>query len=65
MGLVGELVEHSLAEPCVGEDLWPLGEGQVGGDDDRGFFGSLGDDLKEQLSCDFSQGDIAEFIDDD
>lgn len=49
MGLVGEPVEHGLAEPCVGEDLWPLREGQVGGDDNGCFFGSLGNDLEEQF----------------
>jgi hypothetical protein len=37
-----EPIEHGLTEPCVGEDLGPLGEGQVGGDDDSGLYGSLG-----------------------
>jgi hypothetical protein len=63
--LVGEPIEQGLAEPGVGEDLRPLGEGQVGGYDDGGLFGSLCDHLEEQLGGDFGQRDIAEFIDDD
>ena len=62
--LVGEAIEHGLAEPCVREDLGPLEEGQVGGDDDSGLLGSLGDDLEERLSCHFGQRNVAEFIDD-
>jgi hypothetical protein len=49
----------------VGEDLWPLGEGQVGGDDDGGLFGSLCDDLEQQLGGDLGQRNVAEFIDND
>jgi hypothetical protein len=63
--LVGEPIEHGLAEPGVGEDLRPLGEGQVGCYDDRSLFGSLRDHLEEQLGSDFGQRDITEFIDDD
>ena len=54
--LVGEPVEHGLAEPCVGEDLRPLGVGQVSGDDDSGLFGSLRDHLEEQFGGDFGEG---------
>jgi hypothetical protein len=63
--LIGEPIEHSLAEPCVGEDLGPLGEGQVGGDDDGGLLGSLCDDLEQQLGSDLGQWNVAKFIDDD
>ena len=45
--LIGKPVKHGLAEPGVGEDLGPLGEGQVGGHDDGGLFRPLGDDLEE------------------
>jgi hypothetical protein len=61
--LVGEPIEHCLAEPCVGEDLGPLGEGQVGGDDDGGLLGSLCDDLEQQLGGDLGQWNVAKFID--
>ena len=45
----------------AGQRLWCV----VGGDDDSGLFGSLCDDLEEQLGGDFCQGNIAEFINDD
>jgi len=63
--LVGEPVEHGLAEPGVGKDLRPLGEGQVGGDDHGGLFRPLGDDLEEQFGGHFCQRHITEFIDND
>jgi hypothetical protein len=63
--LVGEPVEYSLAEPCVAEDLGPLREGHIGGDDDGGLFGSLGDGLEEQFGGDFGERNVAEFIDED
>lgn len=65
MGLVGEPVEDSLAQPGVGKDLWPLRERQVGGDDHGGLFGPVGDDLEEQFGGHLGQRDIAEFVDDD
>ena len=65
MRLIGKSIEHGLAEPCLGEDLRPLREGQVGGHDDSGLFGSLGDHLEEQLGSDFGKRNIAELIDDD
>ena len=65
MGLVCESIEHGLAEPCIGEHLGPLREGQVGGDDDGCLLGSFSDNLEEQLSGDLGQRHIAQFIDDD
>ena len=42
-----------------------LREGQVGSHDHGSFFGSFGDDLEEQFGGHLSQGDIAQFIDND
>jgi hypothetical protein len=56
VGLVGQAIEHGLAEPGDGEDLWPLGEGQVGGHDEGSPFGAFGDDLEEQLCGDLASG---------
>jgi hypothetical protein len=63
--LIGEPIAHYLAEPSVGEDLRPLREGQVGGHDDGGLLGPLGDNLEERFGSDFGKRDIAEFVDDD
>ena len=56
VGLIGEPVEHGLAEPGIGKDLWPFGEGQVGGHDNGRFLRPLGDDLEEQLGGNLGQG---------
>jgi hypothetical protein len=63
--LIGEMFEHNLAEPGVGEDLWPLGEWQVGADDDGGFSCPLADDPEEHFGGDLRQQHSSKFIDHD
>ena len=65
MCLIGKPVEQGLAETGVGEDARPLGEGQVGGHDDSGFFRPFGDDLEEQFGGNLRQWYVTQFIDDD
>ena len=43
----------------------PFGEGKVSGQDDGGFFGPFGHDLKQEFSAHFSQWHIADFIEGD
>src|SRR5271166_1620011 len=49
VSLVGESIEHGLAEPSIGKHLWPLRERQIGGHDNGRFFRPFGNDLKEKL----------------
>ena len=49
MGLIGEPIEHRLAQPGIGKDLRPFGERQVGRHDNGCFFRPLSDDLEEQF----------------
>ncbi len=56
-------VQQRLAEAGIGDHLGPLGKGQVGGQDDGGLFGSLGDDLKEELGAKLGHRHIADFVD--
>ena len=42
MSAIGDSIDECLAEPSVGDHLGPFGEGQVGGQDDGGFFGPFG-----------------------
>src|SRR5664280_2033976 len=49
----------------VVEDLRPMLEGLVGGDDQRAAFVAMADDLEEQIRTDFIKGQIAEFVADD
>ena len=46
---VGEPVDQRLTETRVRQDLPPFGEWQVGGDDDRGPLGAIGDHLEQEL----------------
>src|SRR3954453_21673951 len=62
---VGEAVNDGLGEPGVGEDLGPLAEGRVGGDDKRSAFVALGEDLEDELGGAVGQREIAELVNDD
>ena len=62
---VGQPVDQRLTQPRVGEDLPPLGERQVGGDDDRGPLGAIGDHLEQQLGADLGERHVAELVDAD
>jgi hypothetical protein len=55
VGAVGDAVEQRLAEAGVGDDLGPLGEGQIGGQDHGGFLGAFGDHLEQELRADLGQ----------
>ena len=46
---VSEAVQECAGEPLRAEDLGPLGEWQVGGDQDRPSLVALAEDLKEEL----------------
>ena len=59
---VGESVNHGLGEPGVGEDLGPLAEWQVGGDDQAAAFVAFGEDLEDELGGAVGQGEVAQFV---
>jgi hypothetical protein len=60
--LVGEAVDDCLGEPRVVENLGPLAEGQVGGDDQRAAFVAFGEDLEDELGGAVGEGEVAEFV---
>jgi hypothetical protein len=43
----------------------PFAESEIGGDDDRGAFVELADEMEEELAAGLGEGQIAEFIEDD
>jgi hypothetical protein len=49
----------------VGEDLGPLAERQVGGDDQRAAFVALGEDLEDEFGSAVGQREVSEFVKDD
>ena len=62
---MGQAVQESAGEPLGAEDLCPLVEGQVGGDEDRSSLVALAEDLEQQLCAGLGQRDEAEFVDDE
>jgi hypothetical protein len=59
---VGEAVDDGLREPGVGEDLRPLAEREVGGDDQRAAFVALAEDLEDEFGGAVGQREVAEFV---
>ena len=63
--MVGQAVQESAGEPLGAEDLGPLVEGQVGGEEDRSSLIALAEDLEQQLCAGLGQRDEAELVDDE
>ena len=62
---MGQAIEHGGGHLGVAEDLRPIGEGEVGGDQQGGVFVELADQVEEQLSAGLTERQVAEFVDDD
>ena len=61
---MSEAVQQGSGESLRAEDLRPLIEGQVGGDEDRPSLVSLAEDLEEELGAGLGERYEAELIDD-
>lgn len=61
---MGGPVQEVCGHLCVIEYLGPFAEREVGGDDQRGPFVQLRDQVKEQLAAAFAERQIPEFIED-
>ena len=59
-----EAVERRRGELLIAEDLHPLAEGEVGGDDRRAPLVAVGEQVEEQFSAGPLEGHEAEFVDD-
>ena len=62
--MVREAVEQRGGHLGIAEDGRPLAEGQVGGDDDRGLFVELADQVEQQLSARSGERQVAQFVED-
>jgi hypothetical protein len=56
---VGKSIDERAGEPFVAEDLGPVLEGQVGGEDKALAFVCAADDVEEKFGADFGEGDVA------
>ena len=65
VGTVGDAVEQRFAEAGVGDDLGPLGERQIGGQDHGRLLGPFGDHLEQELGADLGERDVADLVDGD
>src|ERR1700687_1193490 len=65
VAMVGQSIEHGSGHLGVAEDLRPVGEGEVGGDQQRGVLVELADQVEQQLPAGLTEREIAELVDDD
>ena len=63
--MVDDAVDHRGCDGVVAEDISPSGKGHVGSQDDAGVLVTAGDQLEEQVRCLGSEGDVADFTDDE
>lgn len=59
---VGEAIESGAGESFGAEDLGPLFEAEVGGEDDAGLFIRGGNDIEEEFGSGLAGGDVAELV---
>ncbi len=62
---MGEAVEERGRHLGVAEDGGPFAKREIGGDDHRGLFVELADEVEEELAAGSSEGQIAELVEHD
>ena len=60
--MVGQAIEERRRHLGVAKYTGPIAKGQIGGDDDRGALVEPADQMKEPLAAGLSEGQIAEFV---
>jgi hypothetical protein len=65
IAVMGQPIQHGGGHLGVAEDLRPIGEGEVGGDQQRRVLIELADQMEQQLAAGLAERQIAEFVDDD
>ena len=65
IAMMGQAIEHGGGHLGVAEHLGPIGEGEIGGDQQRGVFVELADQVEQQLAARLAEREIAQFVDDD
>ena len=64
VAVVGQPIEHGGRHFGVAEHLRPIGEGQIGGDQERRVLIELADQVEQQLAAGLTERQVAEFVDD-
>ena len=63
--MVGQAIQHGGGHLGVAEDLRPIGEGEIGGDQQGGVFVELADQVEQQLAAGLAERQVAQLVDDD
>jgi hypothetical protein len=63
--MVGQAVQNRGCHFGVSENLWPVGEGEICGDQQGGVFVELSDQVKQQLAAGLAEWQMTQLIDDD
>jgi len=62
--MMGEPIKQRGGHLGVTEDAGPFAEGEVSGDNDRGAFVKLADEVEQELATGLSEGEIAQLVQD-
>ena len=65
IAVVRKAIEHGGCHFGVAEHPMPIGESQIGGNQQRGVFIKFADQVEQQLSPGLTEWQLAEFVDDD
>jgi len=65
VAMMGQPIEHGGCHLGVAEHLRPIGEGQIGGDQQRRVLIKFADQVEQQPSAGLTEWQIAEFVDDE
>jgi hypothetical protein len=63
--MVGQAVQHGGGHFGVAKYLRPVGKGEICGDEERGVFVELADEVEQQLAAGLAEWQIAQLINDD
>ena len=63
--MMGQAIEHGGCHFGVAEHLRPIGEGEIGGDEQGRVLVELADQVEQQLAAGLAERQIAQFVDDD
>ena len=63
--MMRQAIQHGGGHPGIAEHLWPIGESQIGRDQQRGVFVQFADQVEQQLATRLAEWQVAQFVDGD
>src|SRR5437763_16969140 len=65
IAVMSEAIEHAGCHLGIAEHLRPIGESEIGGDQERRVLIEFADQVEQQLSAGLAEWQVAEFVDND